>query len=86
MEGTPFDFREFKVIGTDVVSDKSSPDYFKGYDHNFVLEHEKGEVITAAICREPQTGRTLAVLTDQQGIQVYTGPELSGEHGKDGVI
>ena len=51
-----------------------------------MLEHEKGEVITAAICREPQTGRTLTVLTDQPGIQMYTAPELSGEHGKDGVI
>ena len=84
--GTPFDFREFKVIGTDVVSDKSSPDYFNGYDHNFVLEHEKGEVVTAAVCRAPETGRTLTVLTDQPGIQMYTAPELSGEKGKDGMV
>ena len=86
-QGHPFVFfREFKVIGTDVVSDKSSPDYFNGYDHNFVLEHEKGEVVTAAGCRAPETGRTLTVLTDQPGIQMYTAPELSGEKGKDGMV
>lgn len=86
VEGTPFDFREFKRIGKDIVSDKDSPHYFKGYDHNFVLEHEKGEVVRAAACRVPSSGRQLVVLTDQPGIQMYTAPELSGEAGKDGVI
>lgn len=34
----------------------------------------------------PETGRTLTVLTDQPGIQMYTAPELSGEKGKDGMV
>jgi aldose 1-epimerase len=84
--GTPFDFREFKRLGTDVVSDVNAPDYFKGYDHNFILNHEKGEVVEAAICRAPSTGRELVVLTDQPGVQMYTAPELSGEKGKDGAV
>lgn len=86
VEGTPFDFREFKRIGKEIVSDKDSPDYFKGYDHNFLLEHEEGEIVEAAVCRAPSSGRQLTVLTDQPGIQMYTAPELSGEAGKDGVI
>ena len=85
VNGTPFDFTSFKVLGTDVVSDKNSPDYFKGYDHNFVLEHEQGEVVLAAVCREPSTGRELEVMTDQPGVQMYTAPELFEEGGKEGM-
>lgn len=84
--GTPFDFREFKRLGREIVSDRTSPNYFKGYDHNFLLEHGKGEIVKAAVCREPSTGREMTVLTDQPGIQIYTAPELSGEKGKEGMI
>lgn len=86
VEGTPFDFREFKVLGTDVVSDENAPDYFEGYDHNYVLEHEKGEVVEAVVCRAPSTGRMMKVFTDQPGVQMYTAPQLDGESGKEGVI
>jgi aldose 1-epimerase len=86
VEGTPFDFREFKRLGENVVPDVASPEYFKGYDHNFVLNHEKGEVTEAAVCRAPSTGREMVVLTDQPGVQMYTAPELCGEKGKDGAV
>lgn len=86
VKGTPLDFSEFKILGTDVVSDESRPDYFKGYDHNFVLEHPKGEIVEALIYRAPSTGRMMKVFTDQPGVQMYTAPELEGEEGKEGVI
>lgn len=85
VKGTPYDFTDFKVIGTDVVSDKDSPDYFKGYDNNYVLEHPKGEVVEALIYRAPSTGRQMQVFTDQPGIQMYTAPELLEEGGKEGM-
>lgn len=85
VKGTPMDFTQFKVLGKDIVSDKSSPDYFKGYDHNYVLDHPKGEVVLAAICRNSVTGRQMKVLTDQPGVQMYTAPELYEEGGKEGI-
>lgn len=85
VNGTPMDFTKLKVLGNDVVSDKNSPDYFKGYDHNYVLEHSEGEMVKAAICRAPSTGRQMEVFTDQPGVQMYTAPELMEEGGKDGV-
>lgn len=86
VEGTKLDLRQFQQIGKEVVSDKNAPDYFKGYDHNFILDHPTGEVVEAAIYRVPENGRMMTVLTDQPGIQMYTAPELSGEQGKDGVV
>ena len=69
-----------------MVSDENAPDYFEGYDHNYVLEHEKGEVVEAVVCRAPSTGRMMKVFTDQPGVQMYTAPQLDGEPGKEGVI
>lgn len=85
VEGTPMDFLKFKRLGADIVSDSNRPDYFKGYDHNYVLEHPEGEVVLAAICRAPSTGRQLEVYTDQPGIQMYTAPELTETGGKEGM-
>lgn len=86
VNGTPLDFHEFKRLGRDIVPDRNRPDYFKGYDHNFILENPEEEVVKAAIYRAPDTGRQMTVSTNQPGIQMYTAPELSGEQGKEGVI
>jgi aldose 1-epimerase len=85
--GTPFDFTKMKRIGTDfdflVNAAKSAA---LGYDHNFVLrKREAGNVEqTAAIVREPSSGRVMKVLTDQPGVQFYTGNFLKGQTGRDG--
>src|SRR5262249_31622629 len=57
-----------------------------GYDHNFVLRKRDpgSNEQTAAIVREPTTGRVLKVLTDQPGIQFYSGNFLKGQTGRDG--
>jgi aldose 1-epimerase len=39
---------------------------------------ERGAERLAAQVREPTTGRTLEVWTDQPGVQVYTGSHLDG--------
>lgn len=80
VEGTPFDFREPKPIGRDIGEDYDALKLQGGYDHNF-------EVFTApgAILSDPESGRTMAVITDCPGVQFYSGNFLAGETGKDGV-
>jgi aldose 1-epimerase len=56
-----------------------------GYDHNWVLDSGGGKMAEAAEVYEPTTGRVMQVLTDQPGVQFYTGNFLDGSlKGKDG--
>lgn len=84
VEGTAFDFREFKPIGRDIGADDEQLIMCKGYDHNFCLNDGDGP---AAAAYDPGSGRLLEVYTDLPGIQLYTGNFLDGTvEGKDGVI
>ena len=79
--GTPMDFTAAKPIGKEIAQVEG------GYDHNFVLQrYEPGKVRLAARVTEPTTGRVMEILTDQPGIQFYSGNFLKGEvTGKKGV-
>jgi aldose 1-epimerase len=77
--GTPFDFRHAKPVGRDLRAGHEQLVLAKGYDHNWVLD--KG--ITArpehiATLRDPRSGRTLKIATDQPGLQFYSGNFLDG--------
>ncbi|MFE8943740.1 aldose epimerase family protein [Streptomyces sp. NPDC007856] len=77
--GTPFDFRHAKPIGRDIRAGHVQQVQAKGYDHNWVLD--KG--ITArpehvVTLRDPRSGRTLKIATDQPGLQFYSGNFLDG--------
>jgi aldose 1-epimerase len=77
--GTPFDFRRAKPIGRDIRAGHPQLVLAKGFDHNWVLD--KG--ITArpehiATLRDPSSGRTLRIATDQPGLQFYSGNFLDG--------
>jgi aldose 1-epimerase len=77
--GTPFDFRHAKPIGRDIRAGHVQQVQAKGYDHNWVLD--KG--ITArpehvVSLRDPRSGRTLKIATDQPGLQFYSGNFLDG--------
>ncbi|MEU6254186.1 aldose epimerase family protein [Streptomyces sp. NPDC047043] len=79
VHGTPFDFRKTKTIGRDIRDGHVQQVQAKGYDHNWVLD--KG--ITAkpqhvATLRDPRSGRTLKIATDQPGLQFYSGNFLDG--------
>src|SRR5206468_9652113 len=78
--GTPFDFTKPKVIDT-VVRDGHDPQIAIGHgiDHNFVLDGGKtAEPKLAVRLEDPRSGRVLEVLTNQPGVQVYTGNFLDG--------
>ena len=85
--GTPFDFRTPHAIGERINNDNEQLKRGKGYDFNWVLDNKTGKVAEAAKAYDPSTGRTLEVLTDQPGIQFYTGNFLDGTlTGKEGKV
>ena len=77
--GTPMDFTSEKALGKDIKADFAALNYGKGYDNCWVTDgYEPGRMQTAAVLRDPASGRTLTVVTDQPGVQIYTGNYLAG--------
>jgi aldose 1-epimerase len=72
--GTPLDFTRPHAIGERIRSSDQQMLFGKGYDFNWVLDRQG----PAAHVEDPATGRTLDVLTDQPGIQFYSGNFLDG--------
>jgi aldose 1-epimerase len=87
VNGTPFDFSKPTAIGSRINQDDEQLKFGKGYDHNWVLSGGKGGVTLAAQAYDPKSGRVLEVLTDQPGIQFYSGNFLDGSiTGKGGKV
>jgi len=86
VEGTPLDFRKSTRIGERIDSDYEQLRVAGGYDQNFVLDAGGRELAEAAEVYEPSSGRVLRVLTDQPGVQFYTGNFFDGTiKGKGGI-
>ncbi len=84
--GTPFDFLKMTTVGTRINDDNEQLKLGLGYDHNFALD-AGGKFAEAAEVYEPTSGRVLTVLTDQPGLQFYTGNHLDGTvTGKAGAV
>lgn len=76
---TPFDFTEPHKIGERIDQ------LYKGYDDNFVLENQTGDLALSARVSEPVSGRILEVYTTEPGVQLYTSNWFDGTvNGKDG--
>jgi len=85
VESTPFDFRKATAIGARINADDAQIHLGHGYDHNWVLDSGGGKLAEAAELYDPGSGRVMKVLTDQPGIQFYTGNFLNGSiKGKGG--
>jgi aldose 1-epimerase len=89
VEGTPMDLRTFRPIGAALEDGREDEQIRRaagGFDHNWVIDgSEPAREQLAAQAREPATGRTLEVWTDQPGVQFYTGSLLDGKVvGKSG--
>jgi aldose 1-epimerase len=86
VDATPFDFRKSTAVGARIESSDEQIQLGHGYDHNWVLDATAGKLAEAAEVYEPVSGRVLTVLTDQPGIQFYTGNFLDGSvKGKNGT-
>jgi Galactose mutarotase and related enzymes len=71
--GTPMDFTKMKPIGRDVKAYHPQMDNSGCYDFNWVLNKPIGQMGLAAVVSEPTTGRVMEVMTDQPGLQFYSG-------------
>lgn len=78
VDNTPFDFREFRQIGSKINDSDAQIELAAGYDHNFVINGNMGELRIAARVIEESTGRILEVYTEEPGIQFYSGNFLDG--------
>lgn len=87
VEGTPMDFRETHEIGQDIRNfDFEQVKFGNGFDHNWCLNTngDDTKVFAKVVC--PSTGICLEVLTNEPGVQVYSGNFLDGTCvGKNGV-
>lgn len=80
VEGTPFDFRRPTRIG-DRIRDGRDPQivFGQGYDENFAIARDvsKAPRLHARV-EDATTGRVLDILSNQPGVQLYTGNFLDG--------
>jgi aldose 1-epimerase len=84
VKGTPFDFTTPHVIGERIDENYDQLKLGKGYDHNFVLDNREEP---DAVLYDPSSGRVLEVITDQPGLQFYSGNFLNGtKTGHKGIV
>jgi len=77
--GTVFDFRTPTPIGKRVRSNDEQIRFGKGYDHNWVIARDLArEPRLLARVEDPKSGRVMHVLSNQPGIQFYSGNFLDG--------
>ena len=77
--GTPMDFRTPKPLGRDIGADYDALHLQGGYDHNYEVFCNP-----CATLHDPVSGRTMVVITDCPGIQLYTA-NFTDTTGKNGV-
>jgi len=83
---TPMDFRKPTKIGARIDAKDEQLELGKGYDHNWVLRKHGKKVRKVAELYDPTSGIVMQILTDQPGLQFYSGNFLNGTiHGKNGV-
>jgi aldose 1-epimerase len=76
--GTPMDFTRSTRIGKRIRDDFEQLVIGRGYDHNWVLDRHGSGLELAARLEDPKSGRVLEVLTEEPGIQFYSGNFLDG--------
>jgi aldose 1-epimerase len=87
--GTPFDFRQPAVIGARIRDGRDDQIVFgQGYDENYVIARDVSTAVRLnARLEDPKSGRVLQVLSNQPGVQLYTGNFLDGTAvGKSGKV
>ena len=79
VDGTPFDFRSARAIGEQIGADDEQLHHGGGYDHCFVLNKPlENAMRRAARVVDPGSGRVLELVTQEPGVQFYSGNFLDG--------
>jgi aldose 1-epimerase len=81
VRGTPMDFISPKRIGRDIDQVKPA-----GYDHCFVIAPGETDIRSAAVLKDPASGRKMEVLTDSPGVQFYSGNMIKDITGAGGRV
>lgn len=83
--GTDLDFTTPHAIGERIDNEHQMLQYGVGYDFNYIINKNEGELAFCASAYEPESGRYMEVFTTEPGVQLYTGNHLKGtEIGKSG--
>ena len=80
VEGTVFDFRTPTAVGLRVRDASDEQIVFgRGYDHNWVISRERSaRPRIIATLEDPVSGRAMEVVSDQPGLQFYSGNFMDG--------
>ncbi len=70
--GTPYDFRHTLTMGDGFADSHPMMQEFGGYDNNFFFAEYDGSVKLRGCLKDPVSGRTMKMFTDQPCVQVYT--------------
>ena len=84
VEGTVFDFRTPKAIGQDIEADNQQLQFVGGYDHNYVVNGNTGDMRLFATAYSPDSGIYMEFSSDQTGTQLYSGNFIGEQVGKGG--
>ena len=98
VRGTPFDFRNAKVIGEDINSNDYQIKSGAGYDINYIVNKNSSSKVSIchpitginlfvdkiANLQSDETGISLEVLGSQPGVQLYSSNYLKNKKGKYG--
>ena len=85
--GTPFDFRQPKAIVKDIRQNNQQLAFGYGYDQTWIINSGQDKLQRAAFVFDPQSKRTLEILTTEPSIQMYTANHLLGQiAGANGVL
>lgn len=77
---TPFDFITLHAIGDKIGEDDVQLQLAHGYDHNYIISRTTDkELEHCATLYDPSSGRRLEVLSDQMGLQFYSGNFFDGK-------
>lgn len=88
VDGTPMDLRREKALSEGLGSDFKAIAECNGYDHNYVINGERGTLREFAKLRGERSGIILTAETTQPGVQLYTANFLDEDPvtcGKGGV-
>ncbi|MDD2432072.1 MAG: aldose epimerase family protein [Bacillota bacterium] len=72
VKNTAFDFTTPKLLDLSLLKNAKELSSRSGYDHNFCLNSGKDFSVASTVC-SLETGLKLTCLTDQPGLQLYTG-------------
>jgi len=80
VEKTPFDFRKVEKIGTHIEDKNEQLTLGKGYDHCWVLNNKtnNNSLSLVATLIDSVSGRKMEIITQEPGLQFYSGNFLDG--------